>query len=202
MTKIKFCGLSDPGDILAANQLKADYVGFVFAPGSRRRIGREEAERLKKLLDPGISAAGVFTDEEPEYIAGLLNRGVIDIAQLHGSEDEDYIRRLRTLTGKPIIQAFRIRTAADVSDAVRSPADYILLDSGAGTGNLFDWRLIQDVKRPYFLAGGLRPENAGDAVKRFHPFALDVSSGIETGGRKDKRKMTAFAAAVRKEERR
>ena len=129
-----------------------------------------------------------------------MKNGVIDIAQLHGSENEDYISRVRSLTDKPIIKAFRIETAKDIADIERCSADYVLLDSGAGTGIKFDWNLIQNIKRPYFLAGGLSPDNAGDAVTMLHPFAVDVSSGIETDGVKDKIKMAAFVAAVRKEE--
>ena len=143
----------------------------------------------------------MFINEEPEKVACLLNHGVIDIAQLHGSEDEDYIRRLRNLTDKPIIKAFRIETAEDIADAESCTADYVLLDSGAGTGTKFDWNLIQGIKRPYFLAGGLGAHNVENAVKLLRPFAIDVSSGIETDGVKDKLKMAAFVAAVRKEER-
>lgn len=198
-TKIKFCGLSRPCDIRAANALKPEYIGFVFAPGSRRYVTPEQAASLKRLLDPGIRAVGVFVDEKPEAVADLLNRGTIHLAQLHGSEDEAYIGRLRALTDKPIIKACRVVTADDVAAAFQSTADYILFDSGAGTGTAFDWSLIRDVRRPYFLAGGLSPDNAAQAVKCLNPYALDVSSGIETHGVKDEDKMKAFAAAVRKD---
>ncbi len=123
---------------------------------------------------------------------------MIDIAQLHGGEDREYIKRLRKLTDKPLIQAFRIRAESDIANAGLSSADYVLLDSGAGTGKAFDWRLIQGFKKPFFLAGGLAPDNAGEAVRQLHPYGVDVSSGIETDGVKDKHKMAAFAAAVRK----
>ena len=201
MTKIKLCGLSRPCDIEAANELKPEYIGFVFAPKSRRYVTPEKAKELKQLLDPDICAVGVFVNEDPERIACLVNSGVIDIAQLHGSEDEDYIKKLRTLTDKPVIRAFRIESARDIEDAEHCSAEYVLLDSGAGTGAVFDWELIQDIKRPYFLAGGLSLDNVGDAVEMLHPFAVDVSSGIETDGVKDRIKMAAFVAAVRKEER-
>ena len=200
MTRIKLCGLCRPCDIEAANELKPEYIGFVFVTKRRRYITPEKAKELKQLLAPEINAIGVFINEDPEKVACLLNDGVIDIAQLHGYEDEDYIKRLRTLTDKPIIRAFRIETAKDIEDAKHCIADYVLLDSGAGTGIKFDWNLIQNIKRPYFLAGGLSPDNAGDAVTMLHPFAVDVSSGIETDGVKDKIKMAAFVAAVRKEE--
>lgn len=201
MTKIKFCGLSRPCDIAAANKLWPEYIGFVFAPKSRRYVTPEQAADLKRMLAPGIQAVGVFADEPAENVAALLERGVIDIAQLHGGEDEAYIEKLRTLVRKPIIKAFRIRAAEDVRAAESSKADAVLLDSGAGTGSVFDWALLRGVKRPYFLAGGLNARNVGEAVSRLRPCAVDVSSGIETDGVKDMKKMAAFAAAVRKEER-
>jgi phosphoribosylanthranilate isomerase len=198
MTRIKLCGLSRPCDVEAANALKPDYIGFVFASSSRRYVTPRQAAELKKLLSPEIAAVGVFVGEAPEIVAELLNSGVIDAAQLHGEEDGGYIRRLRQLTDRPLIRAFRIRRAQDAEMAGSSRADYVLLDSGAGTGNVFDWQLVQRIRRPYFLAGGLNPENAERAVKLLRPFAVDVSSGIETDGRKDRSKMAAFVAAVRR----
>ena len=194
-TKIKFCGLTRPEDIAAANRILPEYIGFVFAPKSRRYITPERAEELRRMLAPGITAVGVFVDEDPAVIADLLNQGIIDMAQLHGREDECFIRRLRELTKKPILQAFRIRSGADAEAAESSSADCVLLDSGAGTGEVFDWERIRNMRRPYFLAGGLTPENASAAAE-LHPMALDVSSGIETEGIKDPRKMEAFAAAA------
>lgn len=200
MTKIKLCGLSRMEDIETANKLKPDYIGFVFAPESRRYVTPQTAAQLKQRLSAEIRAVGVFVNESPKKIAELLHSGVIDIAQLHGDEDEDYIRRLKQHTDKPIIKAFRVETENDMADAERCSADYILLDSGAGTGTVLDWSLLMNMRRPYFLAGGLSPDNVGKAVAALHPFAVDVSSGIETGGTKDKEKMEAFVAAVRKEE--
>lgn len=198
MTKIKLCGLKRPQDIQAANELLPAYIGFVFAPKSRRYVHPDRAEELRRMLNPGIIPVGVFVNETPETVAALLDRGIIDIAQLHGKEDAAYIRRLRQLTKKPLIQAFRIDTPADVAAAQASTADYVLLDSGTGgTGTCFDWSLLQDIQRPYFLAGGLTPENVGGAVATLHPYAVDVSSGIETDGAKDKEKMTQFVRAVR-----
>ena len=198
MTRIKLCGLSRPCDIEAANALKPEYIGFVFAPKSRRCVSPETAEALRKMLDPAIRAVGVFVREYPERIAGLLERGIIDLAQLHGNEDEKYIARLRALTGKPLIRAFRVDSPADLADARESTADFILLDNGAGgTGESFDWSLLQGFGRPCFLAGGLNPENAAAAVETLRPFAVDVSSGIETDGVKDGKKMKAFVDAVR-----
>lgn len=189
MTKVKLCGLSRESDIAAVNKLKPDLVGFVFAKKSKRYVSPEQAAALKSLLAPGILAAGVFVNEPVEAVAELLDHGVIDVAQLHGSEDDDYIARLRALTDKPIFRAFK----------VKSEADLVLLDSGAGTGKTFDWSLVRSVQRPYFLAGGLDPDNVADAIAALHPYGVDVSSGIETDGVKDESKMAAFVAAARKE---
>lgn len=199
MTKIKLCGLSRTQDIQVVNELKPEFVGFVFAAKSRRYISPQHAKALKALLSLQIQAVGVFVNEEVESVAALLNSGIIDMAQLHGDEDEDYIRQLRSRTGKPIIQAFRVTSQEDVAGAESSIADHILLDSGTGTGKVFDWTLIQQITRPYFLAGGLGPDNVEQAVNQLAPYAVDVSSGIESGGVKDPAKMAAFVAAVRKE---
>ncbi len=200
MTKIKLCGLSRIEDIETANELKPEYIGLVFAPQSGRCVTPRTAVKLKQTLAAEIQAVGVFVDERLEKIVELSRDGVVDVVQLHGNESEDYIRRLKQRVDKPIVKAFRVKTASDIADAERSSADYILLDSGAGTGAAFDWKLLRNMRRPYFLAGGLAPDNAADAVKRLRPFAVDVSSGIETDGAKDKEKMAAFVAAVRREE--
>ena len=199
MTKIKLCGLSRLCDIEAANELKPEYVGFVFFEKSKRNITPELAKELKKALNPEIYAVGVFVNENPQKIAKLLNDGIIDIAQLHGGEDDSYIAELRKLSDKPIIKAFKIKDESDVYRAEKSTADYVMLDSGWGTGKAFDWNLI-NIKRPYFLAGGLSTENVNEAVSTLQPFALDVSSGVETDGLKDKNKMREFVCAVRGKE--
>ena len=199
-TKIKMCGLRRPEDIEAVNELKPEYIGFVFFPGSKRYVTPETAKALRAGLNPGIKAVGVFVDEDPETVARLLEEGVIDIAQLHGHEDETYLAELRKKTDKPLIRAFRIRSAEDAQQAQASTAEQILLDAGAGDGKTFDWSWLKEVTRPYFLAGGLTPENAGEATERLHPFALDVSSGIETDGWKDPAKMRAFVNHVRRKE--
>lgn len=201
MTKIKFCGLKRLEDIECANRLKPEYVGFVFAEKSRRRITADWAAELKKNLNGEIKSVGVFVNESRDKVAALLNGGVIDIAQLHGEEDESYINSLKSLTGKPVIKAFPVKSAEDVAAAIDSTADHILFDSGAGTGEKFDWRLIKGVGRDYFLAGGISPANAREAIDILHPYALDVSSEIETGGFKDEIKMAAFIRAVRKDNR-
>ena len=197
MTRIKICGLRRPEDIGAVTGLRPEYIGFVFFRGSKRYVTPEEARVLRDGLAQGIKAVGVFVDEKPETVARLLEEGIIDIAQLHGHEDETYLAGLRQLTGKPLIQAFRIRSAEDAAQAQASSAEAILLDAGAGDGKTFDWSWLDAVARPYFLAGGLSPDNAGKAVTKLHPYAVDVSSGVETDGVKDVMKMRAFVRAVR-----
>lgn len=200
MTKIKMCGLTKKEDIDAVNEWKPEYIGFVFAAKSRRFVTASRAKELREFLDPQIQAVGVFVNEKPEVVASLLNENIIDLAQLHGNEGEEYLAHLRTLTDKPLIQAFRVQTKEDVIRACQSSAEQILLDSGAGTGKTFDWRMLAETSRPFFLAGGLNPENVSKAIRQLHPYAVDVSSGIETDGSKAKEKIAAFAAAVRKEE--
>lgn len=200
MTKIKLCGLRRMCEIKWANQLRPDYVGFVLSPGYRRTISPEQAAELKAALSPGIRAVGVFVDAPVETVTRFLRSGSIDAAQLHGSEDDEYIARLQRAAGRPIIRAFRVRAAADAEAARHCRADLVLLDSGAGTGAAFDWSLAAGVKRDYLLAGGLACENVAAAVRALHPWGVDVSSGIETDGLKDREKMAAFVAAVRKED--
>lgn len=199
MTKIKLCGLTELCDIEAANGLMPEYIGFVFAKKSRRYVPPGKAADLKRQLASGIRAVGVFVNEAPETVAGLLSDGIIDMAQLHGGEDEAYIRRMRKLTDRPLIQAFSMDTTEAVRAAEESPADYILLDSGkGGTGNAFDWNLIKEIHRPFFLAGGLHAGNAAEAVRRLSPYGVDVSSGIETDGKKDAAKMAEFVHLIRR----
>lgn len=189
--RIKICGLSRPCDIECVNEVGPDYIGFVFAK-SRRQVSCEQAALLKKMLRPDICAVGVFVNEEPEKAAQLVKDEIIDMVQLHGQEDEAYIGYLRRLLEKKpcsIIKAFSVKSPEDVERACRCSADYILLDHGAGgTGRAFDWSMIGRIGRPFFLAGGLGAENI-EAAARTGAFALDVSSGVETEGRKDPQKI-------------
>lgn len=195
--KIKLCGLSRPEDIEAANKCKPEYIGFVFWEKSKRKVDKEKARILKAKLDSAIKAVGVFVDESIEVIAELLNDGIIDIAQLHGSEDESYIKELKAVTDKPVIQAFQIKDKSDIIAAMGSSADMLLLDSGQGTGSSFDWELLRNVDREFFLAGGLNLSNIEAALVSITPYAVDVSSGIETEGYKDPVKMQEFVNIVR-----
>ena len=221
-TGIKICGMRRKEDIEAANACRPDYIGFILSPGFRRSVTPEEAEQLARRLAPGILKVGVFVNESVEKVVEAA--GFLDLIQLHGSEDNAYIRDLRGRMAtsdprglleatndprgrmtKPVIQAFRIRSADDLKRAMESEADYLLLDNGTGTGEAFDWSLIRDAEalkhgaaaKPWILAGGLGPDNVAEAVRRFRPFAVDLSSGAETDGWKDPEKMARCVQAVR-----
>lgn len=197
--KIKLCGLSREEDILQANALKPDFIGFVFFKKSIRNVSEEQAAALKEKLDKAIKSVGVFVDADIEFIERLHSQGTIDIAQLHGHEDEDYIAQIKP-KGITTIKAFKVRSKEDLDKAAKSGADYILLDAGMGEGKSFDWELLKSFDRPYFLAGGLDTENVESAVNMLHPFGVDVSSGIETGQKKDPDKMKLFVENIRKAE--
>lgn len=197
MTKIKLCGLSRVEDIEVANFLLPDFVGFIFWAKSKRYISPNDAAKLKNILDKKISAVGVFVNEKISVVAEIAK--FLDLIQLHGDEDENYISEIKKITAKKIIKAFKIKTADDLQAAKNSRADFILLDGGAGTGETFNWQLLKNFEREYFLAGGLTVENVSTAVKDLKPFAVDVSSGIETGGLKDSAKMKKFVDIVRSE---
>lgn len=198
MTKIKLCGLQSLNDIIAANAVQPDYIGFVFAKTSKRFVVPQTAEQLRKKLDRKIAVVGVFVNEPVEVVAALLNKGTIDMAQLHGNESEEYITLLRKKTDKKLIKAFSVNEVKNLQAAYACSADYILFDYGSGgTGKSFDWSILQGFDRPYFLAGGLNINNVSEAVSRLHPYAVDVSSGVETDGRKDDVKMAVFINEVR-----
>ena len=195
--KIKICGLFRREDIEYMNEALPDYIGFVFAR-SRRQVTAEQAERLRKKLDAGIQTVGVFVDAPMEDAVSLLKNGVIDIVQLHGNEDEAYMMRLKAQTHSQIIKAIRVERAEDILNAQQCPADFLLLDHGAGgTGEAFDWKLIQECRKPYFLAGGIHAGNIDQAMESGNPFAIDLSSGVETDGVKDKDKILEIIRRVR-----
>ncbi|MGN0362701.1 MAG: phosphoribosylanthranilate isomerase [Bilifractor sp.] len=192
--RIKICGLRREEDVRAVNLYRPDYAGFICSSAFWRYIPLEKVQKLRTMLDPSICVCGVFVDEPYEYIAEYLKKGVIDMVQLHGTEDDYYIRQLRKVmlfqdTLVPIIKAYKIKSELDMVRAKAGIADYVLLDSGAGTGKTFDWTLIRDIGRPFFLAGGLTPENIREAADRVHPFAVDISSGVETDRMKDPEKI-------------
>lgn len=205
MIIVKTCGMMRSEDIACVNRYKPDWVGFVFARGRRRTISPDRAMEFKKMLDPAIRAVGVFVNEEIDTVVQACERGIIDMIQLHGSEDEDYIKVLRKRTSSDIIKAVRVSDREDIQRANGSPADIVLLDHGSGgSGESFDWSLLSGMSRPFILAGGLSPENVGDAldeVRRLGVYGqligVDASSSLETDGYKDPEKIRAFVSAVK-----
>ena len=199
-TRIKICGLSRPEDIIYVNEAKPDYCGFIIdVPKSRRNVSISQVRILTELLDPGIIPVGVFVNKDCSQVAKILNDGMIGVAQLHGQEDENYIKKLKSLTECPVMKAFSIRERKDLEAAVRSSADLVLLDHGkGGTGEQFDWSVLEGWKeRPYFLAGGLNPDNIPEAIRKYHPRGIDLSSAVETDGKKDREKILQAVRAVR-----
>ena len=197
MVKIKICGLSRECDIEAVNAAMPDFIGFVFAK-SHRQVTAQQASALRKKLCPSICAVGVFRNETMEAIQSIVADGTIDIVQLHGDEDEDFISRVKTLTKKPVIKAIAVGSANDIRAWQNTCADYLLLDNRrGGSGECFDWSLIGNVKKPFFLAGGLNIANIQAAIAKTHPFAVDISSGVETDRVKDAEKIKQIVEKVR-----
>lgn len=207
MTKIKICGLKRPEDIEYVNQYLPDYAGFVFA-GSKRKVTDEQAEELSRKLDGRIIAVGVFVNEPAEHIVNLVKKGIIRVVQLHGDEDREYILKLRENLEESvkIIKAVRVQNREQILEAEKLPCDYLLLDTWqkdayGGCGKQFDKSLIPaDMSKPYFLAGGLAADNIRENIQICHPYAVDVSSAVETDGKKDEKKIQEFIERVREYE--
>ena len=201
MSKVKICGLSRVNDILAVNIAKPDFVGFVFAK-SKRQITLEMAVNLKAYLTKSIKTVGVFVNESIETIELHYLSGVIDMVQLHGDEDNSYISTLKSTVPLDIIKAVRVQTASDIVQANNYKSDYLLLDAYnndcyGGSGTTFDWSLIRDINKPFFLAGGINIDNICHAITAVKPFCVDVSSGVETDGQKDQSKIMNLVRSVR-----
>jgi phosphoribosylanthranilate isomerase len=203
MSKIKICGLTRVCDIEAVNEYLPDYIGFVFAK-SKRQVDADKARILKKLLDKRIITVGVFVNEDISTILKLYKNDVIDIIQLHGDEDNEYIRLLKQYTGKPIIKAVRVQGVQQLIESNNYDCDYLLFDTYAisgygGTAIAFDWSILGqvEIKKPFFLAGGLNIGNVRQAVEQVSPYCLDISSGVETNGYKDKSKIKEIIKLIR-----
>ena len=197
MIKIKMCGLRRETDIEYANKLMPDYIGYVFTEKSKRYITPEKAGKLTEILNKKIISVGVFVNSPVKKIISLTESETIKIAQLHGNENNEYISALQS-ENIIVIKAFIIKSESDIELANNSPADHVLLDAGMGNGKTFNYSLLKNIRRPYFLAGGLTPENILNAIE-LNPYAVDVSSGIETNGFKDFTKMKKFTDSVRKD---
>lgn len=201
MTKIKICGLTRPEDIDIVNRYLPDYIGFIFAR-SKRQVDNSKARDLKQRLNPGISAVGVFVNEDISRIISLCKSGVIDLVQLHGEEEDGYIRELKQHISKPVIKAVRIGDGRSLTPGSDRFSDYLLFDTYhkdlyGGSGKSFDWSRVGRQERPYFLAGGLNKNNVLQAISQLNPYALDISSGVETDGVKDADKTGEIIRIIR-----
>lgn len=201
MVKIKICGLKNPNDIGYVNQFKPDFIGFVFAT-SPRKVDFDTASQLSFMLNQDIIPVGVFVNESIEKITQLVHHKVIQMVQLHGDEDIVYINELKKHIHVPLIKAVRVRTTQDILVAQKLPVDYLLLDTfvkgmAGGSGQVFNHDLIPSLEKPFFLAGGLNPDNVPSVLTKIQPFAVDVSGGVETNGIKDKDKIEKMIQAVR-----
>ena len=198
---IKLCGLMSEADVKLINEVRPDYCGFIVDyPKSHRSKTCDEVKNLSRLVSSEVKRVGVFVDPNPELPIRMLDRGIIDLAQLHGNESDDMISTIKSATGKPVIKAYIIKNSEDIKTALNSSADYILLDKGRGDGKSFDWSLAAEADRPFFLAGGLNLHNIGEAMEYLHPFGLDISSGAETEGTKDPEKVKKIMELVRRVE--
>lgn len=211
MTKVKICGLKSLADVEAVNRYLPDYIGFVFA-NTKRFVTDEQALTMKQALDNRIKAVGVFVDEPLAHVVSLCEKGIIDLVQLHGAESEEYIRELKQKTDTCVIKATRVQTADQVSKVMSDEADYMLFDTYkkgelGGTGVRFPLEILEKslsdmaaqerAIKPFFLAGGLDCENVADVIGKTKCFAVDVSTGVETDGVKDERKIKQFIENVR-----
>lgn len=201
MIRIKICGLRREEDVLGVNSFDINDAGFVFAK-SPRQVSEEWAAELRGKLRPDIDAVGVFVNEAPEKIIRLVKNGVIQKVQLHGDEDRAYIQSLKQNIDCPIVKAVRVRDEDSVQRAEGLGADLLLLDTyvknvRGGSGQTFDLKHVPELDIPWYMAGGLTPENVADRLKERKPYGVDVSSGVETDGYKDIKKIEKFTAMVR-----
>ena len=196
MKKIKICGLKRREDIEYVNKYQPDYIGFVFA-GKKRKLTYDQVVDLKKYLTSSIQVVGVFVNEDISFVEKLVKEHVIDLVQLHGQEDQKYIQALKEKVDVSIIKAIQIKNEDSFNE--HYDVDYYLYDHGTGgTGESFDWSMLKEVDKPVFLAGGINLLNIDDALKKT-VYALDVSSGVETDGFKDEKKIKKIVRRVRNE---
>lgn len=212
--KVKICGLMAEKDIDAVNKYMPDYIGLVFA-GEKRRLEVKQAEELRNKLCSDILAVGVFVNAPIDYIEGLCNNGIIDIIQIHGDEDLQYIDALKRKVSNKIIKAVRVKDSIQIIDALKLPADYFLFDTYAdgmygGSGKTFDYSILKEAFDKigeegcpeYFLAGGINADNVERIYKsvkelKYPPYCLDISSGAETAGKKDDKKIEQLINIVK-----
>ena len=199
MPKIKICGLFREQDIEFANEAKPDFTGFVFAKKSKRFVNAKQAENLRKNLAKEITPVGVFVNAKIDDIISLQKNGIIDIIQLHGNEPDEYIKELKNKCKAKIIRALNLTSNSQLSTLNSQLCNYTLLDAPTpGSGHAFNWECLQgmDLSKNVFLAGGVNLQNIKEALK-LNPFAVDVSSGAETDGVKDREKVLGLVGACK-----
>jgi phosphoribosylanthranilate isomerase len=202
MSKIKICGLQRTDDITFVNKYMPDYIGFVFAK-SKRQVDYNRAKEMKSLLNSNIQAVGVFVNEPLENVIKLCKDNIIDIVQLHGNEDEEYINALKSKVDNQIIKAVRVQNTQQILNAEKLPVDFLLLDAynpnaQGGTGEVFNWDIIpKKSTKPIFLAGGLGVENLEKAINAVNPYCVDLSSSVEVKGFKNEEKIKEVVDLVR-----
>ncbi len=197
MSKIKICGLFREVDIEYVNTTKPDFAGFIIDfPKSHRSIDFDTAKFLISQLDKSIKSVCVFVNKPIEYIKKFAE--ICDVVQLHGSEDNDFIQNLREkMPNVTIWKAFKIRSSHDLDIAKSTIADMVLLDNGYGTGEVFDWGIIENFDKNFILAGGISIENIKTAIEKFNPYAVDLSSSVETEKVKNFEKIKDIVNTVR-----
>lgn len=194
MKQVKICGLSRKEDIAYVNAYQPQYIGFVFAK-SKRQVTLEKAKQLYALLNPKIQAVGVFVNEDIDRIVDIVNSQCINLVQLHGQETESYIDELKKKVSIPLIKAINVSSIEDIKD-IHYDVDYYLLDGArSGSGETFDWSFISMLDKPYFLAGGLSIKNIEEALW-IPSYGIDISSGVETEGKKDRKKIEEILRRV------
>ncbi|MBV9804851.1 MAG: phosphoribosylanthranilate isomerase [Solirubrobacterales bacterium] len=207
MTRIKFCGLTTPGDAELAVSARAWAVGLIFWPRSPRRCEPGAAVEIAAAVKRRVEVVGVFVNATLDHVAETAESVGLTMLQLHGDEGPAYCAEAARRTGCRVVKAARVRSGADVQALTRFHTDYHLLDSytegiPGGTGETFAWEIARSHRgrTPMILSGGLTPENVADAIATVGPFAVDVASGVELSpGRKDPAKLSAFAEAVHAE---
>jgi len=197
MTRIKICGITDPGDARAAVELGADALGFIFC-ASPRRITPEQARSIIRALPPFVTAVGVFADASPAEVNETAGYAGLTAVQLHGAEPACAAAAIRY----PVIRRIEV-SERDTAEDIQARADgfpcrAFLLDPGRGSGRAFDWRKARDFQGVMILAGGLTPENVAAAIRTARPYAVDACSGLETKpGRKDRERIKEFILEAR-----
>ncbi len=195
--KIKICGLQTREDILYVNEANPNFIGFIFAKESKRQISIQKAKELKNLLNSTIKSVGVFVNSDIKTILEIKEQGIIDIIQLHGEEDNKYIKLLKDKTQLPIIKALKASEHLE-KEIETTLSDYVLIDNKTGgSGKTFDWNLIPKTRKKIFLAGGLNTNNIIEAIKIVNPYCLDINSGVETNNKKDRDKIIKITELIK-----